>query len=375
MTHIHPVTLTFDDDALETRFWDSTLLRTRIQAQIAMIVGMFLYEAIGVLDQWFVPCESADQIWMIRITAAGVPATVLILTFTSWFAPYRNILLALVGLAAGVGLISLQALLPVETSAYYYPMMVLVTFYTYNFIGTRFTCALAVDLLLLSGYNIVFGWYMGYPTPILMAHDAVIVSANLIGGTAGYLAERQRRTLFLREYQLEQERHKHLHRSLHDHLTNLPNRDLLYDRISQAIASARRDGSIHCGLFLDLDGFKSINDTLGHQIGDDVLKEIARRLSQVVRDIDTVARIGGDEFFILALDVATKEEASHIAKKILDAVNRPIGGIPDALPLGGSIGICMFPYEGMSVSEIINSADKAMYKAKKGGKGTYQFVT
>ena len=203
----------------------------------------------------------------------------------------------------------------VENSAYYYPMMVLVTFYTYNFIGTRFIFALAVDLFLLVTYNLIFGVVMDYPTHILVTHDFFFVSANLIGGSVGYLADRQRKVLFLRE--LEEERQLHLTRSMHDGLTGLTNRDLLYDRIAQAMAGAQRDGHINFGFFVDLDGFKAINDKLGHKTGDHVLREVAKRLTSAVRAIDTVSRMGGDEFFVLALDVGSEETAYVLRQKIV----------------------------------------------------------
>lgn len=167
-----------------------------------MVVGMVLYLLAGMLDQWFVPPAYATNVWQVRLTALCMPVFVLTLSFTPWFARRCHALLAAVGLAAGAGVITLQAYLPPESAAYYYPTLVLVTFFTYNFVGTRFIYALAVDLVLLVAYNAIFGGLMSYPAHILVSHDFVIVSANLIGGTAGYLAERQRRILFLQAREL-----------------------------------------------------------------------------------------------------------------------------------------------------------------------------
>jgi diguanylate cyclase len=336
-----------------------------------MLVGMFVYLLQGILDQWFVPSELANQVWMTRLTALCVPTFVIALSFTSGFSRLCHPLLASVGFAAGVGVIGVQMMLPVESSAYYYPLMVLVTFYTYNFIGTRFIFAFCVDLFLLVTYNLLFGWVMDYPNQILISHDFFLVSANLIGGSAGYLAEQQRRILYLREYELDEERQHHLIRSLHDGLTGLPNRDLLHDRITQAMVAAQREGSIHCGFFLDLDGFKAINDRLSHNMGDLVLQEVARRLTSAVRGMDTVARIGGDEFFILALDIESEAAAYRLAEKLLDQFNLPFSGIPEDMPLGISIGMCLLPYEGMTVPDFIQRADKAMYHVKGAGKGHF----
>jgi diguanylate cyclase (GGDEF)-like protein len=374
MNTLNLITLSFQNNALEKSFILSTQDRTRYQGQIAIFVGMFVYILCGLLDQWFVPPELADEVWNIRFTALSVPVIVLLLSLTPIFTRFNYSLLAIVGLAAGVGLISIQMLLPIESTPYYYPMMIVVAFYTYNFIGTRFIYALAVDLFLLVSYNVIFGWVMDFPLHILVSHDAFIVSANLIGGAAGYLTEWQRRILFLRELELEEERKLHLHRALHDPLTGLPNRDLVYERIEQSIKMTRREKGIHCAFFLDLDGFKAINDNLGHKTGDSVLKEVAQRISSVFREIDTVARVGGDEFFVLALNIGNEEKASDMAKKILDQISRPIPKVPAELSLSVSIGMCLFPYEGMSTSNIIHRADKAMYKVKSSGKGNFLFA-
>ena len=343
----------------------------RVQGVAAIAVGMFVYLLGGVLDHWFVPPEMAQELWRIRLTVLCVPALVLVLAFSPWFARAHDLLLALVGLAAGLGVIAMQVALPVEVSNHYYPMLVLVTFYTYNFIGARFIHALLVDVSLFLGYNLIFGVLLEYPPHLLVAHDFFFVSANLIGGAAGYLAERQRRLLFLHESELEEERQRHLIRSLHDPLTGLPNRDLLFDRIGHAMAEAQRAGELHCGYFLDLDGFKAVNDRLGHEAGDEVLREVARRLRSAVRASDTVARIGGDEFFVLALDIGDRETACALARKLLDLVAAPMPGLPADLPLGTSIGLCLFPYDGMSVSGLIHRADEAMYRVKSCGKGDF----
>jgi diguanylate cyclase (GGDEF)-like protein len=253
-------------------------------------------------------------------------------------------------------------------------MLVLVTFYTYNFVGTRFVFALCVDLLLLLIYNQLFGNMLHYPPHILAGHDFFIISANLIGGSAGYLAEMGRKNLFLREQELEEQRQYHQMRALHDGLTGLPNRELLYDRISQAMAKAHREGSIHCGIFLDLDGFKEINDTLSHEVGDHVLRQVGQSLLAAVRGIDTVARIGGDEFFVLALNIGTEQAAGNLAKKLVQELAKPLPGIPENTGLGVSIGVCLFPYPGMTVSDMIHRADEAMYQVKNHGKGSFAFA-
>jgi diguanylate cyclase len=182
------------------------------------------------------------------------------------------------------------------------------------------------------------------------------------------MQELQSRKLFLRETELENERLQHLEKSLHDSLTGLPNRDLLHDRIRQALAHTHRDGSTYAAFFIDLDGFKSINDNQGHAMGDQVLQTVAARLSIAVRDTDTVARLGGDEFFVLCKDVSGEFDAKDRALRLITAIESIASSI--CLPegsLSASVGICLLPYPGHTVNDILNRADKAMYKAKKLG--------
>jgi diguanylate cyclase (GGDEF)-like protein len=154
----------------------------------------------------------------------------------------------------------------------------------------------------------------------------------------------------------------------HDSLTGLPNRRLFLDRLDQALAHARRNDGHLALLFIDLDNFKTINDSLGHAAGDAVLCAAAVRLQQLVRASDTVARLGGDEFIVL-LDGADDPEAiTHVAGKALDALAQPVMYQGTALHSGGSIGVSRYPYDATGATELIAMADKAMYRAKSGGR-------
>jgi len=370
LTASHPLSLAFASPSLEASYLASSFTRERAQGRAAIIVGSLVYLLYGILDQWFVAEAARGSVWAIRLTMLLVPLAVYLVSHTRFFEACRHLLLASVGLAAGVGIIGMLTFLTPENSAYFYPGMVLVTFFTYNFVGTRFIHALCVDVVLLLGYNAVFGGFLDYPLPVLASHDFFILSANLIGGTAGYLNEKQRRLLFLRERELDEERCRHLNRALHDSLTGLPNRELLYDRLEHAWARAKRDGDSFCAYFIDLDGFKAINDRLGHDAGDQVLCEIARRLRDTVRESDTVARLGGDEFFYIAHGIRSEGEAAVVASKLLEAIAQPVPDFSADLALGASIGMCLFPYPSMrSVSEVIRRADQAMYRAKQDGRG------
>ncbi|MBL8403932.1 MAG: GGDEF domain-containing protein [Dechloromonas sp.] len=376
MTKMHLLTLGFRDSATEVAFVRHILPRLRLQGRAAIILGAVVYFLYGAVDHLFVPADLLGEVWLVRVLALIVPVSVLILTFLPWFERHNQLPLGLVGLSAALGLIAMLWGLPLESAAYCFPGMMLATFYTYNLLGTRFIHALLINVAVLLLYNVLFGVVRQFPEAVLLSQNFFLVSANLIGGAAGYLAEFYRRQLFLREVQLDDERQLHLNRSLHDRLTGLPNRDLLDDRINQALALARRDQARHAGFFIDLDGFKNINDCLGHDHGDLVLRCVARRLESVMRETDTISRIGGDEFFVLVQDIGSCDGAAHLAEKLIAVIEQPIPELHGRHLLSASIGICLFPYTGLANTPdgIIRSADLAMYQAKAEGKRCHRFA-
>jgi diguanylate cyclase (GGDEF)-like protein len=161
--------------------------------------------------------------------------------------------------------------------------------------------------------------------------------------------------------------------SQHDLVTNLPNRLLLMDRIVQSIALARRQRKSIAVIFLDLDRFKYINDSLGHPIGDKVLKCVSSRLVAGVRASDTVSRQGGDEFVILLSEIAFPEVAAVIARKILSLVNQPQSIEGHDVHVNASIGISIYPEDGEDAETLIKNADMAMYHAKEDGRNNFKF--
>jgi diguanylate cyclase (GGDEF)-like protein len=165
------------------------------------------------------------------------------------------------------------------------------------------------------------------------------------------------------------------HSAQHDVVTNLPNRLLLSDRITQAIALARRQNRPIAVLFLDLDRFKYINDSLGHAAGDKLLQSVSKRLLANVRGSDTVSRLGGDEFVVLLSEISCPEDAATSAKRILLSLNAPhsIGEEQDLQHIDGSIGISVYPEDGDDAETLIKNADMAMYHAKEQGRNNFQF--
>lgn len=163
------------------------------------------------------------------------------------------------------------------------------------------------------------------------------------------------------------------HASLHDPLTGLPNRALFNDRLEHGLAYAKRNNISLVVMFLDLDDFKSINDTHGHDVGDIVLTTIAERIKQVSRDVDTVCRHGGDEFLYMLAEIKNERDITTIAEKIVAMVKVPcdirIRDINISLVIHPSIGIAIFPADGITADSLVANADKAMYQAKRNKSG------
>ena len=161
----------------------------------------------------------------------------------------------------------------------------------------------------------------------------------------------------------------------HDGLTQLPNRLLFEDRLRMEMARARRHGQQMAVLFVDLDRFKLVNDRHGHEMGDLLLKKVAKRLVGCVRESDTVSRRGGDEFTVILGDVHGPEDAARVARHIVERMQTPFHVHGEVLQIGASVGICMFPSEAQDVSALVKGADEAMYRAKEQGRGTCCFYT
>jgi diguanylate cyclase (GGDEF)-like protein len=162
------------------------------------------------------------------------------------------------------------------------------------------------------------------------------------------------------------------HRAAHDHLTELPNRQWFVERLGQALARARRDRSMLGVFFVDLDGFKPINDSLGHHAGDEVLFSSAGRVSRVIRPEDTLARYGGDEFTILCENLPGESEAEEIARRVLASFERPFLTSEGQAELTASVGVALVIGGHSSPSAVLEAADGAMYESKRAGKATYR---
>jgi diguanylate cyclase (GGDEF)-like protein len=214
------------------------------------------------------------------------------------------------------------------------------------------------------------GWTPDRPglTLIRKTGPALLGGAALGAGMLWFLLARLRRASSA--LQSSQDHAQFL--AFHDRLTGLPNRALFEDRLKRALVSAQRQHSRIALLYIDLDRFKTVNDTLGHPAGDELVRQTARRLESRIREVDTVARLGGDEFAIVLVDIRNVGAAEDLSAKLLEDLSRPFLLMGDQVFIGASIGIAISPDIGSDPDDLLRKADIALYEAKKNGRGRYQ---
>lgn len=198
----------------------------------------------------------------------------------------------------------------------------------------------------------------------------VEVSSSPIRDADGRITQVVHVTRDITERKLAAQRIEHL--ALYDTLTGLPNRTLFFDRLNQVLAVAKRNRNIFALLFMDLDDFKNINDTLGHEAGDQLLQEVSKQMVSNVRKLDTIARMGGDEFIGISGMITAPDDAVIVAQKIIASLSEPFDLKGHRRSIGMSIGISIYPLDGYDAETLLRKADEAMYRVKKSGKGRYQ---
>jgi len=205
--------------------------------------------------------------------------------------------------------------------------------------------------------------------------DLTLIAATAISTLALSSAWRRWRELRYEIAKLRQTEEITKQLAYHDSLTGLPNRRLFNDRLNVAIGYAQRNRHKLAMLLLDLDQFKDVNDTLGHSVGDKLLKAVSERLINILRKSDTVARMGGDEFMLMLPEMALGEDAAKVAAKILNAFQDPFVFEGYELRITTSIGIAIYPHDGEDSDTLVKNADIAMYCAKEQGRHKYQYYT
>jgi len=217
------------------------------------------------------------------------------------------------------------------------------------------------------------------PVVVLSGHDDHPLALQALQhGAQDYLVKGEggsdflaRSILYAIERKKAQERLTYL--AQHDQLTGLINRTLFRDRLVHAMARSKRKDQPLAVMLLDLDRFKAVNDTLGHDVGDELLKEVATRLLECVREVDTVARMGGDEFTAILEGISGEENVLVVAKRIVESIGSPFQIGPHRISIGVSIGITLYPSDDEDIDELLRHADKAMYAAKQQGGSRFHF--
>ena len=364
--------LKFKNTLLEKEFDEFNLpfLKREVRAGIVMVIISWLLYAN--MEPMNAPITAFLSIAITALAGASSLAIIYWATFLQKFKSHHQIIVM-----AGVLVTMLTACIKIKfypdfPILHYLPGLICITFWMFAISGVSFIYTMACGLMFYTFAYTAFLMDVNVGRVDIITSLYYMLISYFMGAVISYHKDIQSRKIFLAHKALELEKQHHHHKSIHDILTQLPNRELLEDRIVQAINMASRTNIDCAGIFIDLDNFKSINDRYGHAVGDLYLKEVADRLRDITREADTIARISGDEFFLLLLDTKSEEAVLGLAQKIQENLKDEflLGDQFKLTGLGASIGICMFPYKNCTPQDIINRADKAMYKVKHLGKNS-----
>ena len=362
--------LKFKNALLEKEFNEFNLpfLKREVRAGVIMVILSWLLYAN--MEPMNAPISAFLSIAIAALVGSAFLGFVYWTTFLQKFKKHHQIIVMAGVLATMLTVLIKIKFYPDFPILHYLPVLICITFWMFANSGVSFIYAIACGLVFYAVAYIAFLMDGNVSRIDVITALYFMLISYFMGAVISYHNDIQSRKIFLAHKELEREKQHHHHKSIHDVLTQLPNRELLEDRIIQAINIATRTNISCAGIFIDLDNFKSINDQYGHAIGDLYLQEVADRLRDITREADTIARISGDEFFLLMLDTKSEEAVLGLAQKIQENLNDEflLGEQFKLTGLGASIGICMFPYTNCSPHDIINRADKAMYKVKHLGK-------
>lgn len=366
LASMHPLTLVLSNADLEARYRRNMRRDTAHVVRFGLWVAIIVYLLFGALDFWFMRDEAA---FAFASTVRGAVLTLITGLLLSdrreWFVRHRELWMTLLVLLLGLGLTVILVSAPEAVIDRYYVGYILMVIAAYTLFVLPFPVAALLSLVLLLFYLALEFVVVGDMEPRVLSNVTFLVSAMLVMSVGGYSAELQRRLAFLRRCLIEREREASEHSALHDPLTGLPNRRLFMEKLTQAVARDVRFHKYCAVLFMDLDGFKAVNDRLGHAVGDALLREVGHRLCKAVRDTDTVARLGGDEFVILYEDMEVVENVDVATRRVFDAFAIPFEIERHVLKVGASVGIALHPVNADTPDELLKLADASMYEQKK----------
>ncbi len=355
--------------------------RIRSAREISVLASV-LYLLFGVLDIWAIPSALAE-VWALRAAVIVLMIGFFCTTWHPLFIKHYASLTISLFLVMGMGIESMLYLTgPNDLAKHlYYTGMILVVMalYTWSFLPIWKNAATGLVLVALYIVIALRVQDMGsaHEWPVLLTNCFFFLSANVLGMFGNAQRNRYLRESFLLRQNLlsdlertEAEKMQSDYWSEHDPLTGLPNRKHLMVNLEQSIDLARAANTKIAVLFIDLDGFKPVNDRFGHAVGDAVLKVVGQRLARCVRTSDLIARIGGDEFVVVvSQDTGRDETATRIAADIIASIEGPIRDPDIGQALSASIGIALFPDHATDATSLLQVADEQMYEAKRNGKG------
>ncbi|MDX1442634.1 MAG: GGDEF domain-containing protein [Gammaproteobacteria bacterium] len=362
---LNPFTLHFRDAAMENDFQATYPRGMREVAQLGLCLAIFLFAVFGFVDASADPLVNRQQ-WLLRLLTVGFLGVVLTISGTDFFRRHMQDVMALVTVILTASLAVVASLQPMLLDSQYVGFIAIMLG-TYTVLALQFSYVMAVMLLtlFLVGYLVVF-CHLGDIWQ--HSHMLIYLSTTLFLVTVGsYTADKQRRFSYYIRCVLEEEREQSRRDALHDPLTGLANRRLLMETLDKSLRRDRRSGRYTVLMFLDLDGFKSVNDVYGHDVGDELLIGVAHRLQAAVREVDTIARLGGDEFIVLFEDVASRADVPLLANRLLEQFRKPLPAAGRLVSVAASIGVAVHPGDGSAPEQLLQAADRAMYAAKRRG--------
>lgn len=361
----HPLTLAFTDPGLEASFRARHRDAGLSVGRLALLVGLGLYAVFGILDV-FIMSAYTTPIWIIRYAiVCPYIALAYALTYISWFERRVDALLVGAILLGGLGIVAMIGIADPPGSYFYYAGLLLVLMYGYTFPRLRFIHASAACWLVTFGYVVAVGAADPPPFHILLNNAFFMLGAHVIGMATCYQLEQHSRHEFVLSSRLEAV-------ARHDPLTGLLNRRHLEEQLDHLISQYHRHETPFAVLMVDLDQFKTVNDTWGHLAGDAVLQSFAAILQDRVREIDMVYRYGGDEFLIVA-PAAGQREALAMARRLQDQVP------PVQLPQGAMafihccIGVTTMQRDIHEPQQLMDRASRALMHSKETGREKIAF--
>lgn len=365
----------FKNSAQEQEYDQFNVPFLKQEVRAGALIGILSWLLVAVMEPMNTPTAAYLSIFISTIVGVTFLVFVYRATYSRYFKSYHQLIVVMGVLATVISISAKIKFYPDFPITHYLPVLMFITVWMFAISGLSLNYAVIVGLVFYAFVYTAFLKTADISSVEVITATYYMVISYLMGAVIGMHQEIQSRKIFLAHKALEQEKHHHRHKSLHDLLTQLPNRELLEDRLQHAISLSARNGIKCAGLYIDLDKFKMINDQYGHMLGDLYLQEVASRLQDITREADTIARIGGDEFFLILNDVNNEESVLNIARKIQDNLSE-IFILADKIKLkglGASVGICMFPFNNCNPQDIINRADKVMYQVKQLSKNSPAF--